>query len=204
MGMKKILIATRNSGKLREIKALLSSLKAEFVGLSEFPNAPIVEEDGQSFEENAVKKALEFARFSGLLTLAEDSGIEVEALGGRPGILSARYSGEKGTDKKNNAKLLKELEGLPKQERRARYACVVVLASPEGIIFTAEGECPGYIALEERGEGSFGYDPLFMHPALEGKTFAEVPLAVKNKYSHRARALKVFKTKFEAFTEEGK
>jgi len=204
VGMKKILIATRNSGKLREIKALLSSLKAEFVGLSEFPNAPIVEEDGQSFEENAVKKALEFARFSGVLTLAEDSGIEVEALGGRPGILSARYSGEKGTDKKNNAKLLRELEGLSRQERRARYVCVVVLASPEGIIFTAQGECPGYIALEERGEGGFGYDPLFMHPALEGKTFAEVPLAVKNKYSHRTRALKVFKAKFNAFITEKK
>ena len=202
--MKKILIATRNSGKLREIKALLSSLKVEFVGLNEFPNAPVVEEDGESFEENAVKKALEFARFSGLLTLAEDSGIEVEALDGRPGIFSARYSGEEATDKKNNAKLLKELKGLPKEKRRARYACVVVLASRQGIIFTAEGECPGYIARRERGEGGFGYDPLFLHPALGGKTFAEVPLAVKNKYSHRARALEVFQAEFKAFIKEKK
>jgi len=200
----KILIATRNSGKLREIKDLLSSLKVEFVGLNEFANAPIVEEDGESFKENAVKKALEFARFGGLLTLAEDSGIEVEALGGRPGILSARYSGKNATDKKNNAKLLKELKGIAKEKRRARYVCVVALASRQGIIFTTEGECPGHIALEERGESGFGYDPLFLHPALGGKTFAEVPLAVKNEYSHRARALEVFKAKFRAFMEEEK
>jgi XTP/dITP diphosphohydrolase len=199
----KLLIATRNSGKLREIKALLSSLKVEFVEISEFPNPPIVEE-GENYKENAEKKALEFARFSGLLTFAEDSGIEVEALGGRPGALSARYSGKGATDKKKNAKLLKELEGLPKEKRRARYVSVVALASPEGIIFTTQGESPGYIALEERGEGGFGYDPLFMHAALGGKTFGEVPLEVKNKYSHRAQALKAFKTKFKAFVRDKK
>jgi len=198
----RLLIATRNKGKLREIKPLLSSLKVEFVGLSEFPDAPVVEEDGQSHEENAVKKALRFARFSGLLTLAEDSGIEVKALGGRPGILSARYSGENATDKKNNDKLLQELEGMPNDKRRARYVCVIALASPEGIIFTAEGECPGYIATEERGEGGFGYDPLFLHPALGGKTFAQVPLAAKNKHSHRAQAYEAFKAKFKAYMRE--
>jgi XTP/dITP diphosphohydrolase len=192
----KILTATRNPGKLRELKSMLAELPFEIVTLDDFPGMPEVIEDGETFEENAVKKASELARASGLLALAEDSGLEVDALGGAPGIYSARYAGESCSHSANNRKLLSELKNVPKENRTARFVCVAAVASPDKVFFTTRGECDGLILKEPRGESGFGYDPLFFYPP-KSQTFAEMGTEEKNKVSHRAKALAGVKVEFE-------
>ena len=185
----KLLVATGNQGKLREIRRLLDGSGVEVVGLDQYPDASEVVEDGTTFEANARKKALEMARFSGCLTLADDSGLVVEALSGAPGVHSARYAGEQGNDAANNAKLLTELAGVADGDRHAAFHCVMALATPAGGCRCFSGTVSGKILRVARGEGGFGYDPLFMVPEY-GKTMAELPLDIKNRISHRGNALR--------------
>lgn len=183
-----LLVATRNPGKLRELRDLLGAQGVQVRGLSEIPDAPAVEEDADSFLGNALKKARALAEATGLPVLADDSGLAVDALGGRPGVRSARYAGPNATDADNNRRLLRELEGVPPDRRGAAFACAVALVVPGGREFTAVGRLEGRILEEARGSDGFGYDPLFLVEP-EGKTLAEMPLAEKNRLSHRARAL---------------
>ena len=184
----KLLVATGNAGKLKEIRALLATSKIEIVGLNDLDNAPEVVEDGATFTENACKKAKEMAVFSGLLTLADDSGLVVDALDGAPGVHSARYAGVQGDDEANNLKLLDALSDVADNDRKAAFVCVMALASPDGSCQSFNGEIKGLLLREKRGEGGFGYDPLFLVPEY-GKTTAELPLEIKNRISHRGTAL---------------
>ncbi len=187
-----ILVGTTNPGKLVEVKSVLKDLSVQIVALTDLGTWPEVVEDGGSFEENARKKARALADFSGYVTLADDSGLEVDALGGAPGILSARYSGEEADELKNNEKLLRELAGIPRQKRGARFVCVIALCAPmssPGKDRVFRGECEGWITSVTRGSKGFGYDPLFFYPPL-GKTFAELDREAKNRVSHRGKALK--------------
>jgi XTP/dITP diphosphohydrolase len=187
--MNELLIATKNKGKVREITDLLKDCDIRVLSLADFPNAPDVVEDALTFRANALKKAVEMALFTGKLTMGEDSGLEVDALNGRPGVHSARYSGEGATDEKNNAKLLVELTGVPLERRVARYRSAIVLADKTGILEIVEDSCEGLIATEPRGTNGFGYDPLFYIPQHQ-KTFGELPLDVKQGMSHRGKALR--------------
>jgi len=184
----KLVLATKNSGKVREISELLAGCGIEVLSLNEFPFIGEIEEDGKTFKENAVKKATVTAGLTGLTALADDSGLEVDYLGGAPGVFSARFAGEEKNDRANNEKLLKLLAGVPPDRRTARFQCVIAIARPGGPVYTVQGTCEGLIAGEPRGEGGFGYDPLFYLPEY-GKTFAEIELALKNKISHRGKAL---------------
>ncbi|MCX7886255.1 MAG: XTP/dITP diphosphatase [Verrucomicrobiae bacterium] len=183
-----IFVATRNRDKLSEIAAILSDLGLEIVSLADRKDLPDVIEDGATVRDNAVKKAVEMARATGMLTLADDTGLEVDALGGEPGVRSARYAGEKASYHENNKKLLAALQGVPMEKRTARFRCVVAIADANGLVDTVEGICNGVIIEEERGGGGFGYDPLFV-PDGQVKTFAELSPDVKNRISHRAKAL---------------
>jgi len=185
--LQKVVLATRNPGKIREIGAILSGLPIELVGLDIFPGLAQVKEDGATFEENATKKAISVHRHTGLTTLADDSGLEVDALDGRPGILSARFAGDRATHAENNKKLLGLLAGLPRERRRARFVCVAALALPHGRLILRRGEVEGYIAERPSGLGGFGYDPIFCVPEF-GRTIAELDDAAKNRISHRAKA----------------
>ncbi|MFW5999389.1 MAG: XTP/dITP diphosphatase [Halanaerobiaceae bacterium] len=192
---RKLLVASTNKGKIAEVKDLMSDLKLEVVGLEEFPQASSHEvvEDGNTFQENALKKARVRARQTGLLTLADDSGLVVDYLDGRPGIRSARYAGEDADDRDNNRKLLRELEGVCFSHRDAHFECAAALVDPEsGDEYIVKGSCSGYILEEPRGEYGFGYDPLFFVPSY-GKTMAELSPAVKNSISHRAEAMEKMK-----------
>ena len=186
--MRKLVVATRNERKRRELAAILAGLPVEVVRLDAYPGAPDVEETGATFADNARLKALSAAGHTGEWAVADDSGLEVDALGGRPGVYSARFSGPGATDAANNALLLSLLKDVPPDQRTARFRCAIALASPEGETWVDEGTCEGVIAGAPRGEGGFGYDPLFIVPEL-GMTFAELPAEVKNRISHRARAL---------------
>jgi len=181
-------MATRNRGKVLELMKLLEGLDVEVLGPDDFPLLPEVEERGETFLENASIKALAGARASGLLAVADDSGLEVDALQGLPGVRSARFAGEPPDDDQNNLKLLTMLEGVPLQQRTARFISVVAVAEPGGRVYTAEGKCEGLILEGPRGNGGFGYDPLFYVPEL-GKTFAEMTVEEKNMVSHRGKAL---------------
>ncbi|MBN1916765.1 MAG: XTP/dITP diphosphatase [Verrucomicrobia bacterium] len=183
-----LFVATRNRNKVRELQALLEDTKLTLCSFRDFRDLPEVEEDGRTFEENATKKAVALAKYTGLLTIADDSGLEVDALDGQPGVMSARYAGPDATDKENNEKLLAQLRNVPEGRRAARFRCAIALATPAGLIAVVEGVCEGRIALEERGTEGFGYDPLFVKDDSV-KTFAELPLEVKNRVSHRALAL---------------
>ncbi|HXG50991.1 MAG TPA: XTP/dITP diphosphatase [candidate division Zixibacteria bacterium] len=189
----RLLVATRNPGKLEEIRDLLRFLPLSIVSLDSILNPPQIVEDGRSFEENALKKARTLADFSGLPTLADDSGLEVDALGGAPGIYSARYAGEEGDDRKNNEKLLAELEGVPEERRTARFVCVLALCVPAcggaAECWTVRECCEGRIAFAPTGKNGFGYDPLFFYPPF-GKTFGEVDRQTKATVSHRGKALR--------------
>ncbi len=184
----KLLIATRNPGKLKEFKVLLKDLGYEIVSPAEAGVSANVEETGLTFEENARLKATTLAKRSGLLTLADDSGLEVDALGGKPGVFSARYGGAEKTDRQRNELLLKQLEGVPESKRTARFRCVIAIATPDGIVNTCSGECEGLIAFAPAGHYNFGYDPLFLIPEL-GKTMAQLTTETKNSYSHRSKAI---------------
>lgn len=186
--MLEIVLATRNRDKIREIKKMLNGINVRLLSLEDFPGCPEVVEDGETLEANAKKKALVVSQYTKKLSLAEDTGLEVEALSGAPGIHSARFAGDNCTYEDNNKKLLKLMQKLSLGERRAKFRCVAALARPEGEVVTCEGVCEGIIALEMKGKSGFGYDPLFLLPEY-GKTFAELGEEMKNKISHRARAL---------------
>jgi XTP/dITP diphosphohydrolase len=186
--MTKLLLATKNQGKIKELKELLVGLNVDLITPLELGRELELEESGMTYFENAAKKAAAYAQTSSLFSLADDSGLEVEALAGAPGIYSARYSPKPSASDRERRQYL--LENLRKQEMpwKAHFHCTVVLATPTGEIHSAEGRCPGEIISEERGKGGFGYDPIFLIPEL-GKTMAELDLAAKNRISHRARAV---------------
>ena len=181
-----LVLATKNEGKIAEFKGLLAPFDIEIRGLKDFGPIPQVEEDGETFEENAVKKARFTARVLGLPTLADDSGLVVKSLGGMPGVLSARYGGEGATDEENNLKVLKAMEGI--EDRAATFVCVIAIAVPGGASLLYEGTCDGLITQELTGNQGFGYDPLFYYPPL-GKTFAQMSGEEKNRISHRGKAM---------------
>ena len=185
--MSKLLLATTNRGKAREYRHLLNGLPFEMVTPDEVGIDIVVEESYPSYEENARVKATAYAGASHLITLADDSGIEVDALGGEPGARSARAAGEKAGDKDRIEHLLNRLKDVPWEERTARFKCVIAIATPEGRTELCYGECQGLIAFESKGESGFGYDPVFYLPEFE-KTMAELPLEIKNRISHRGRA----------------
>ncbi len=185
--MSKLLLATNNQAKVREYRSLLQNISLELVTLAEQGITTIVNEVGESLEENARLKATTLAAESQRLTLADDSGLEVDALGGEPGPLSARYAGEGASDRDRIDYLLARLEGVPWPERSARFRCVIAVATPEGKVELCSGERRGMITLEPRGEEGFGYDPVFYLPELD-KTMAELPLEIKNQISHRGQA----------------
>ncbi|MBA7560940.1 MAG: XTP/dITP diphosphatase [Dehalococcoidia bacterium] len=183
----RLLLATNNRGKARELEELLWELPVELVLPGELGITAEVEEVGGSLEENARLKATVLAKESRLLALADDSGLEVDALGGEPGPLSARYAGEGASDKDRVDYLLAKLKRVPREKRTARFRCVIAIATPEGEVELCSGECQGFITFEPRGEKGFGYDPVFYFPGLD-KTMAELPLEIKNKVSHRGAA----------------
>jgi XTP/dITP diphosphohydrolase len=183
----KLFLATNNEAKVREYRSLLQKLPLELVTLVELGMTAIVDEVGESLEENARLKATVLAAKSQLLALADDSGLEVDALGGEPGRLSARYAGEKASDRDRISYLLAKLEGVSWERRSARFRCVIAIATPEGKVEFCSGECLGVITFEPKGEQGFGYDPIFYLPEL-GKTMAELTLEIKNQVSHRGQA----------------
>lgn len=181
------MLATRNPNKCAELAALLGDLGIKIRTLADFPDAPEVVEDGDTCRANAVKKAIAIARHTGLPAVADDTGLEVEALGGRPGVHAARYAGERATYEDNWRKLIRELEGVPRQRRRARFITAAAVATPSGKAEVAEGMLEGMIAEAPAGTQGFGYDPIFFVPQL-GKTLAQLAPGEKNRISHRARA----------------
>jgi len=189
-----IVLATRNQGKIREFRRLVSGFHVEVKSLSDFGPIPDVEEEGETFEENAVKKARFTARVLGFPALADDSGLSVRALGGAPGIHSARYAGEGATDEERNRKLLDAMRGV--KDRSAAFECVIALAVPRGPCLVYEGICEGLISEEMSGTGGFGYDPLFYYPPA-GKTFAEMTEEEKNAVSHRGKAMAALLEEFD-------
>jgi len=192
--MRRLLLATRNPDKVREILAILEDLEVEILTLQDFPDAPPVREDGQTLEENAIKKACSAFEVTGLPALADDTGLEVDYLGGAPGVLSSRYAGENASYEANRRKLLGALQGVPWQQRAARFRCVVAFVPNNDELWLTEGVCEGLITEEPRGEGGFGYDPIFWVPSYQ-MTFAEMPPDLKNRISHRAIALRDMKDK---------
>jgi XTP/dITP diphosphohydrolase len=193
---KKILVATTNPGKLAEIRQMLGD-DVQWVGLSDFKGIGEIKEDGVTFAENAHKKALGYAKATGLWTIADDSGLVIDALGGQPGVKSARFSGAKDKDRtlldhKNMAKALKLLEGVPKEKRTAKFVCCLCLASPEKVLIETEGKLEGFITEKEMGENGFGYDPIFFVPSVN-KTVAQLSTEGKNAISHRGNALRKLK-----------
>ncbi|HEX7451909.1 MAG TPA: RdgB/HAM1 family non-canonical purine NTP pyrophosphatase [Polyangiaceae bacterium] len=187
-----IVLATSNHGKIQELRALLADLPVQFLSVADvLGEQPTIVEDGATFEANALIKARAVARATRTLALADDSGLEVDALGGRPGVRSARFAHERATDAENNAALLRELENIEEGARGARFRCALALVNPwqESEIYVAQGSCEGCIARAPRGNGGFGYDPLFVVTGQDGKAMAELSEDDKNKVSHRARAV---------------
>jgi XTP/dITP diphosphohydrolase len=185
--MPKLLLATSNPGKIREYRFLLDSPGYKITTLAEEGIAKVVTESGNNYEQNARLKAISYAKLSQLTALADDSGLEVDALNGEPGVKSARFAGEAANDAERVSFLLAKLNGVPWEQRTACFKCVIAIASPEGRVELCYGECHGIIALEAKGENGFGYDPIFFLPEM-GKTMAELPFEMKNQISHRARA----------------
>ncbi len=198
MRMKKInhlIIASRNKGKTAEIRELLSGFPITIKNLDDFGPIPEVEEDGQTFDENAYKKASFTARVLGYPALADDSGLVVDALNGAPGVLSARYAGLNASNEDRSRKLLQEMEGIT--HRKAAFECVISIAVPTGPALTYEGRCEGVIAESPQGTNGFGYDPIFFYPPLK-KTFAELTREEKSRVSHRGKALEEFRNEFDS------
>ncbi len=193
-----IVVATRNKGKVREIRKALSGLGLKILALADFSDVPEIEEDGRSFSENALKKARFYSRLLGRLTIADDSGLEVAALNGAPGIFSARYAGEGASDGANTRKLLREMEGVSVSKRGARFRCSIAIVAPEGKETVVEGTCRGRIGFGEVGKRGFGYDPVFILPRRR-KTMAQISLVEKNRISHRGKALRKLKTVIRDF-----
>jgi XTP/dITP diphosphohydrolase len=189
MTPRELLVATRNKKKLAEIKKLLKGLNLKITSLDDYRGLPEIIEDGKTFEQNAIKKAVTIAIYTRKLTLGEDSGLEVAALHNQPGVFSSRFSGVHATDKKNNLKLLRLLRGVSLKKRKARYRCAVALADGKKLIYAGSGSCNGLIGFKSQGHNGFGYDPLFLIPKYH-KTFGQLPGTVKDSMSHRAKALK--------------
>ncbi|MEI6207670.1 MAG: XTP/dITP diphosphatase [Desulfuromonadales bacterium] len=190
--MKKLLFATRNQGKIKEIQGLLEGLVETVICSTDVAGLPDTVEDGMTFEENALKKAREASTYAGLPVLADDSGLMVDALGGRPGIYSARFAGEGAGDGANNARLLKELKGVETGRRRAAFVCALAFVTPGGVERIFSGRVDGYIIDTPQGNGGFGYDPLFLVDGFD-RTMAELELEEKNLISHRGQAFRLFR-----------
>ncbi len=185
----KLVIATNNRNKIIEIQDKFEDVPGlELVPLGRYPDPPEIVEDGETFRDNAEKKARGIAAFTGHLSMADDSGLVIDALDGRPGVYSARYAGESATDEDRNRTVLDEMRGVPPAQRAARFVCVIAICGPDGRCVFTEGECGGVIAEEIKGTRGFGYDPIFFLPG-RGMTMAELPLEEKNRISHRAKAL---------------
>ena len=200
----KLVVATHNAGKLREYRALLSDLALELRSLADYPDPPDIEEIGETYLANARAKAHALAAYCQLAALADDSGLEVDALNGQPGVRSARFAtdaGLPGGDRSNVALLLDRLSGVPDQLRTARFRCVIVVARPDGRELVAEDTCEGRIIHAPRGSGGFGFDPVFLYPPLQ-RTFAELVAAEKDRVSHRARAVRRLAPSLCAFLSE--
>ncbi len=189
-----LVLATQNDGKIAELRRLLDGFDVEIRGLKDYGPIPPVKEDGETFEDNAVKKAQFTSRVLGLPALADDSGLMVKALDGMPGVLSARFAAEDATDEENNLELLKAMEGV--KERSATFVCVVAISVPSGASLLYEGTCEGFITRELTGVHGFGYDPLFFYPPLK-KTFAQMSSKEKNHISHRGRAMAELRQEFD-------
>jgi XTP/dITP diphosphohydrolase len=195
---KPLVLATRNQGKISEFKKLLSDFPIEIKSLKDFGPISPIEEDGETFEENAYKKAHLTAKMLGFPVLADDSGLMVDALDGRPGVHSARYAGEKASDIENNLKLLEAMKGV--KNRKATFKCVIMIAVPSGPTLTYEGVCDGEVAHEMKGAHGFGYDPVFYYSPLK-KTFAQISLEEKNRVSHRGKAMAQLRGEFDKVLE---
>ncbi len=193
-----IVIASRNAGKTREIRELLEGFPVEIKNLDDFGPIPEVEEDGSTFDENAYKKSSFTARVLGYPALSDDSGLCVDALGGAPGVHSARFAGENASDDEKCIRLLEKLKGAP--NRSAAFECVISLAVPSGAALTYDGRCDGIITEEPRGENGFGYDPVFFYPPMD-KTFAQLTREEKSRVSHRGKALRELRNEFEKVLE---
>ena len=198
--METVVLATRNKGKLAELAALLRDFGVEVKGLDDFPEVGEIEETGADFAENALIKAQAVSRATGLPAVADDSGLEVDALGGAPGIYSARYAGAGATDAKNNRKLLEALAGVEDVRRTARFRCALAACSPGGNMIQAQGAWEGRILREPAGDNGFGYDPLFFDPEV-GLTAAQMEPGVKSGRSHRGRAMRALRMAWPAFLE---
>jgi len=196
-----LIVATKNKKKLKEIKTILKGFGLKISSLADYAALPKIIENGKTFKENAVKKAVKIAKTSGKFTLGEDSGLCVDALDGAPGVYSARFSGKSKSDAQNNLKLLKSLKEMPLSKRKAHYSCAVALADKDGLIGVVEGRCSGLIGFELKGSSGFGYDPLFVIPKYK-KTFAELGERIKHKMSHRYHALKKAKIIIQKYIEK--
>ncbi len=196
--MPKLLLATKNAAKVREYLLPLQSIPYDIVTLSDVGINVVVSETGETMEENASIKAKAYALASNITALADDSGLEVDALGGEPGALSARYAGEGVSDRERLDFLLSKISHVPWEQRAARFRCVIAIASPQGAIELCQGECYGIIAFEPKGEGGFGYDPIFFLPE-RGKTMAELTIEEKNEISHRGKAARRARQILERF-----
>jgi len=199
----RVLIASANQGKVAEYQELLAGLDCELLSLGDVGIFGDIAETGDTYDQNARLKAVECAARSGLLTLADDSGLEVEALGGEPGVRSARYAGEHASDRQRVAYLLEKLSDVPAERRGARFVCVIAIATPAGEVTFCRGECPGMIVTEPRGERGFGYDPAFLLTGL-GLTMAELPPDIKNQLSHRGRAVVSARQVLRQFIDDGR
>ncbi len=195
-----LVIATKNKKKLEEIKEILKGMDLKIDSLMDYLNAPRIIENGKTFKENAIKKAIKIARFTKRLTLGEDSGLCVDALAGKPGIYSSRFAGKDKDDLKNNLKLLKLLKDLPLNKRKAHYICAIALANRDGLVGVVEGRCDGFIGFELKGSFGFGYDPLFIIPKYK-KTFAQLGPKIKHKISHRAKAIEKTKNIIQRYLQ---
>jgi len=194
--MRKFIIATKNKGKIKEIEKILTGLPLDVISMEQVGIYKDIEENGATFEENALIKAQELHKLTGEMVMADDSGLEVDYLNGAPGVYSARFAGEGATDEDKNKKLLNLLEGVPFEKRKARFVCVIAVVYPEGDYFTVKGICEGYIGFEPKGNNGFGYDPLFYIPEY-GKTMAEMDPEDKHKISHRGKALRLMLEEFK-------
>jgi XTP/dITP diphosphohydrolase len=204
-GLLSIVIATTNEGKLNELRALLGDLPLQLLSVTDvLGDKPAISEDGTTFDQNALVKARTISQATSLYALADDSGLEVDALGGRPGVRSARFAHERATDAENNAALLRELEEVGDDARSARFRCVLALANPwaPDHVETVEGSCEGFIARAPRGSAGFGYDPLFIVPELGDRVMAELSEDEKNSVSHRARAVRALRPVLTRLIEE--
>lgn len=198
-----MILGTRNHGKIAEFRSLFKGMQIKLLSFYDFPDVPPAVEDGKTFQENAEKKAKAIARATRRIAVSDDSGLEVDFLNAVPGVRSARFAGDRATDRDNTRKVLKLLDGVPWEKRGARFVCVICAATPKGKTVSATGVCKGKISFEMRGSHGFGYDPIFV-PDGHQLTMAEMDPELKNKVSHRADAMKKFRKVLKSFVEKPK